>query len=283
MWVPAPLLLPIGGSFHAGDPPAGWAAVLLLAGAAGYVVVRLLPGTALARLRALDRSAPLEGPDDRGPAAPAPGRGARGRVSALVRGRRLPFLDRDAERRRRAVIELARGLAAELRAGRAPAAALASAIADTHPSAATELAPVAAAARSGEDPASALRAAAVLPGAAGLRHLAACWQVSAGTGAGLADVVDRLAETMSQEEDRRRQLAAHLAGPRTTALLLSVLPIAGLVMASLLGGRPLAFLFGTPLGLACLAAGVALDLLGLYWTDRMVRGAVASVEPGDGR
>jgi tight adherence protein B len=49
----------------------------------------------------------------------------------------------------------------------------------------------------------------------------------------------------------------------------------GLLMASGLGGSPLVFLFTTPLGLACLVLGVVLDLLGAWWTLRMVRSALA--------
>ncbi|WP_344165254.1 type II secretion system F family protein [Nocardiopsis rhodophaea] len=268
----------------------GWAAALLLLGAVGYVFVQALPSSAAARLRALRRATAR--PPERIPGQPAlrdDGLGERTRrwPCAEMRnsGRSLlhRLTGRELARRRRAVVELTRSFAAELRAGRTPAAAVESAIAEAEPPVAAELTPVTAAARSGADLAPALEAAAVLPGTAGLRYLAACWRVTAGTGAGLADVVDRLSESLMREEELREELAAHLAGPRTTALLLSVLPVAGLAMAALLGGGPLAFLFGTPLGLACLTAGAALDALGLYWTNRMVRRASASFGPGAGR
>ena len=95
--------------------------------------------------------------------------------------------------------------------------------------------------------------------------------MATGTGAAPADVVDRLAESLAGQEAQRRELAAQLAGPRTTAVLLSLLPVLGLTMASVLGGSPLGFLFVTPAGLMCLAAGLLLDAAGLFWTFRMAR------------
>ncbi|MFD0777121.1 type II secretion system F family protein, partial [Streptomonospora algeriensis] len=116
-----------------------------------------------------------------------------------------------------------------------------------------------------------LRALAGARGFGGLGHLAACWSVVADTGAGLADIVDRLSASLASAEALRRELGAQIAGPRATAVLLSVLPVLGLGMATALGGSPLAFLFTTPAGLVCLAAGLVLDAAGLFWTHRMVR------------
>ncbi|WP_026129637.1 type II secretion system F family protein, partial [Nocardiopsis prasina] len=68
---------------------------------------------------------------------------------------------------------------------------------------------------------------------------------------------------------------ARPAGPRTTALVLAGLPLVGMAMSAGLGGSPLVFLFTTPVGLLCLGVGILLDILGAWWTLRMVRGAVA--------
>ncbi|MFC3999955.1 type II secretion system F family protein [Nocardiopsis sediminis] len=253
----------------------GW--WLMLVCAAGLVVARALPSMATVRLRgALTRAA---GGGRTGAATRAEADGPPAVVATMtawLRARIDGASGRASRRRGRAVIELCRALAAELRAGRAPLAAVESGIAALDPPIAAELAPVVAAARGGRDPVDALRDASALPGAAGLRYLGACWSVAAGTGAGLADVIDRLAESLAQEDAARREVAAHLSGPRTTAIVLSVLPALGLAMSTALGGAPLAFLFGTPAGLSCLGAGVSLDALGLWWTRRMVRGAMAA-------
>ena len=52
----------------------------------------------------------------------------------------------------------------------------------------------------------------------------------------------------------------------------AVLPLVGLVLGSGLGGSPVAWLVGTPAGLAVLAAGVLLEVAGLLWVRRLVRG-----------
>lgn len=179
---------------------------------------------------------------------------------------------------RETAVTVCRAFASELRAGRPPTAALERSAAEAVEAGADSLAPVAAAARSGADPAEALRRAGTAPGMAGLAHLAACWAVASRSGAGLAEVSERLAASLSQEEERRRELSAQLAGPRTTALLLAVLPAAGLGLSTAMGAGPIAFLFTTPVGLACLAGGVLLDVLGLWWTNSMVRKAVAALE-----
>lgn len=165
--------------------------------------------------------------------------------------------------RRRAVILLCRVMAAELRAGQPPEVALRVA--------ALEAGPLV-----GEvsDSGSLRRAAEREEDLWALVYLAACWEVAAETGAGLAGVVDALAVSLTEREEQRDEVSARTAGPRTTALVLSGLPLVGMAMSVGLGGSPLVFLFTTPLGLLCLGLGVLLDLVGAWWTLRMVRGAV---------
>lgn len=178
------------------------------------------------------------------------------------------------------VVELHSALMAELRSGLAPTAALANAVdqfrdrADQLGRVGTALVAVGEQARAGHDPVPVLRRAARIPGAEGLGRLAACWQVSTRTGAALSPVIGQLGDTLRAEEEQRQELRAQLAGPRATSVLLAILPAIGLAMGSGLSTRPLNFLFTSPAGLACLIAGVALELLGLLWTRRIVRGAL---------
>jgi len=176
---------------------------------------------------------------------------------------------------RRQAVEACSALAAELRAGRSPAAALAvAADVATGPSRSL-LRGAAAAAQLGGDVPGALTA----PGPTGisttavpevLRSLAACWTVCATFGSGLAVAVDRLEEGLRADQDRRRAVAAELAGPRATAAMLALLPGAGLLLAVGLGADPAGVLLETPLGLVCLTVGLGLDGLGLLWTHRLV-------------
>jgi tight adherence protein B len=104
-----------------------------------------------------------------------------------------------------------------------------------------------------------------------LAPLAACWSVSAEFGSGLADAVGRLAEQARVAEDIRVQLEAQLAGPRATARILMLLPLFGIAMGMMMGVNPLGWLLGTLPGLACLLLGMALAMLGLWWTGCIVR------------
>jgi tight adherence protein B len=171
---------------------------------------------------------------------------------------------RRAETRSRAqVVELVSGLAGELRGGAEPRAALA-AVAGPFPEVAT-------AARSpATDPAVALHRAAEVPGQEALADLAAAWRVATATGAGLAAVAGRLAATARAEDAVRRELDAQLAGPRSTAVLLALLPAAGVLLGAGLGADPLGFLLTTTAGGWCLLAGVGLVGAGVGWTDLIV-------------
>jgi tight adherence protein B len=176
---------------------------------------------------------------------------------------------REAARRRAAVIELCSALGAELRSGATARDALIAASRDVP---ALEYLTAVAAAPHG-DVAQALRLSAESDGGAGLRRLAACWQVSERSGSGLAPSVSRLAATLRDEEQVRREVAAQLAGPRATAVLLALLPMFGLAMGNALGANPLAVLVGTPLGQGCLVLGLLLEAAGLLWTARITRRA----------
>lgn len=174
---------------------------------------------------------------------------------------------RAAARRRGQVVELCTAVGADLRAGALPVAAL-QAAALTLPGLCDDVGRVAA---MGGDAVRALRAAATRPGAAGLRRLAAVWAVTELTGSGLADGCERVAAWMREEESLRREVSAQLAGARASARLLTALPLFGLALGAGIGGDPVAFLLGTPYGLACLVGGTALVVGGLCWTEWLAR------------
>ncbi|MCK2214571.1 type II secretion system F family protein [Actinomadura sp. ATCC 31491] len=176
---------------------------------------------------------------------------------------------RRAEAWRLASIELCQALTAELSTGRTPGEALTRAIPAVSFPDADVLRPVLAAARDGGDVPAALRTAAPQQGGEGLCHLAACWQVSLTAGAALAALTERVAATLRTAQMHRQDVAAQLAGPRTTARMLAVLPVLGLLMAAALNMHPLNFLFGSLPGLACLTTGTALNACGLWWTNRL--------------
>jgi tight adherence protein B len=126
-----------------------------------------------------------------------------------------------------------------------------------------------AAVRLGGDIAEALRQDARTSTQPMLAGAGACWSVAAAQGAGLADALDRLVQQDRRAEEVRRQLEAHLAAPRATARMLALLPALGLGLGLAVGGDPLGWLLGTPLGWACLAVGLMLVGLGLAWAGRI--------------
>jgi tight adherence protein B len=96
------------------------------------------------------------------------------------------------------------------------------------------------------------------------------WRLSAGTGAPLADVLARVRADLTDRAATRRDVAAALAGPRSSAVLLALLPVLGIGMGAAIGAHPLQVLLGTDGGRWLLCAGVVLDALGLLWTDRLI-------------
>ncbi|MDT3441776.1 MULTISPECIES: type II secretion system F family protein [unclassified Pseudofrankia] len=152
--------------------------------------------------------------------------------------------------------------------------------ADGHAAGAGELVWLSAGLAAGEDPAR-LLAGCRTPA---LRQLGAALWVCRTGGARLVPVAMTLAAQARADTRRAGELAAALAGPRSSGRLVAGLPVVGIVFAGLLGARPAHVLLATPTGSACLAAGVALDLLGLRWLrwigDRVVRD-VESVAPRD--
>jgi tight adherence protein B len=186
---------------------------------------------------------------------------------------------REERLREAAILEFCTALAAELRTGAVPGPALETVLASDGPTAGVlrrggvHTAELLAAARFGGDVPEALRGIAELPGAAGTAAVAACWQVATESGAGLAAGLDRVAAALAADSALRETVRGELAGPRTTAVLLAALPVFGLLLGTALGADPLHMLLHTPAGLGCLLIGVALEVAGLIWTARIVRGA----------
>ena len=159
-------------------------------------------------------------------------------------------------------------LCAELEAGSSPASALAAAAEIPGESRAAFVAAADAVAR-GDDPLPLLRLHAP-PDDAGFAALVAAWQVAADTGTPLAAVLSRVDADVAAERAQARAVAISVAGPRSSAAMLAGLPLLGIGLGAAMGARPLDLLLGTPVGQMVLCAGVLLDVLGLLWTKRVI-------------
>jgi tight adherence protein B len=169
-----------------------------------------------------------------------------------------------AERGRRDTIEACDALTAELLAGQPVVHALHRA-ADQHPM----LWPAARAGALGGDVPAVFRELSGTPGAAGLKMLAAAWQVAEGSGAGLVATLQRVSETLRADDATGAETAASLAPARATARLLAVLPVFGLLLGAGLGGDPVGLLLATTAGNGLLLAGTGLALAGTLWVERL--------------
>jgi tight adherence protein B len=192
---------------------------------------------------------------------------AAGCAVLAARGWRARREQRADSARLTALIETLAALAAELRAGRSLEEAVRGAVADCpDPDTATALV------RAVRAPASAGRAASDDGMTGALDRLSAAMALSARTGCSLAAVVAAVEDDLRARQRRRRELLVATAGPRASARLLAGLPLLGLAMGSGVGADPWHVLTRTGTGQVLLAAGVLLEVAGIAWTGRLVRG-----------
>lgn len=104
----------------------------------------------------------------------------------------------------------------------------------------------------------------------------AVWELVQRTGAPAAEALDAGAAGLRADAAARAAVRTALAGARVSARTVSALPVLGLLLGTALGARPWAVLVGTGPGRVCAVLGVALLLLGRWWSARLVRVAEAA-------
>lgn len=103
--------------------------------------------------------------------------------------------------------------------------------------------------------------------------LSTALEVCERTGAPTAVMLQHLAEALRDLHDAAQARRAAFAGPRSTARILLVLPLAGLGLGMLLGGDPLRLLLTSPAGNLLGLAGLALTCFGWWWMRRLIHRA----------
>jgi len=115
------------------------------------------------------------------------------------------------------------------------------------------------------------RAAAETAGSPELLLLAQAWSLTEDMGAPLAQAVRTTAGLLEARIAHERRLAAAVAGAKATVNLLTVLPIAGPLLALVLGIGPSELFGGSRLTQGSLLLGLCLAGIGRWWVRWMVR------------
>ncbi|MCE7009300.1 type II secretion system F family protein [Kibdelosporangium philippinense] len=163
--------------------------------------------------------------------------------------------------------ETLRSLVGELRAGAHPVAAAESVAADAPPSGAEAMRAIAAAARMGGDVEQAVHEPL-------FTDIAHAWALAHRHGLPLADVLAAVVRDLDQRLRFAKQTHAQMAGPRTSAVVLACLPLAGIGLGQLLGTHSLRMLSETMAGQALLVVGIGLIIAGVFWSGRLTRQVV---------
>lgn len=108
--------------------------------------------------------------------------------------------------------------------------------------------------------------------------VAAAWSLCEVLGAPLASTTTTVARVLRQRLTVQRRVDVVLAGPRTTALVLTCLPLAGPGVAALLG-VPLPELYGSAAAVSSVLAGAMLLGCGWWWCRRLVSSVTRARPP----
>ncbi len=174
------------------------------------------------------------------------------------------------ERRLSGLLEALGALVAELRSGRTVEAASAGAARSCPDEGAAEA--LVRALRAPDLPLPPLTGGAF---ADAVERIASAVRLSGRTGCSLAAVLAAVEDDVRARLRHARELRTAVAGPRASAALLAGLPLLGLAMGGGIGADPWRVLTTTGTGQVLLVLGVALEVVGLAWTARLVQSAVA--------
>jgi tight adherence protein B len=200
-------------------------------------------------------------------------------TAALAASACTPRMVRPAVARRRddrrdaQVPELLDRIGAELRSGGTLAAALVTAGRAAPPPLQRELAVLTSEIDHGLPAAEALQRWCDASFSPDVRLAATALGLGARAGGHVARSVDQVGATLRERRQLRAEVRALATQARSSALVLVLAPPAFTLLLSAVEPGTVRFLLATPPGLACLGAGIALDLLGGAWMARILRSA----------
>lgn len=164
------------------------------------------------------------------------------------------------------IADAAGALAALLNSGIIPSQAIREAAQD-YP----VLATAAAAAEVGADVPGTLRRQAQHPGAAGCAKIAAAWQVCERSGAPIADVLLRVAQSLREQKQLSQSVQTELSAARTSGHIMALLPLGSVALGFFAGVNSVEFLIFDSLGQWLVAGAVLLVFVGVWWIERLAK------------
>lgn len=106
-----------------------------------------------------------------------------------------------------------------------------------------------------------------------LGELAHMWRTAEHHGVPLAPLLGEARKRLDARTRHRAATNASLQGPQATAVVLTLLPLAGIGMGGAMGADPVGLLFGGGLGGLLLLCGVGLSCSGFLWSRKIITAA----------
>ncbi len=101
------------------------------------------------------------------------------------------------------------------------------------------------------------------------------WHIADRHGIPIVPLMEQAQARLDARARHRAATSAALQGPQATAVVLTLLPVAGIAMGTAMGAAPLNLLFGGGLGGILLVAGVGLAAGGFLWSRHLIAEAAA--------
>ena len=108
-----------------------------------------------------------------------------------------------------------------------------------------------------------------------LERVACLWRCAQTRGVPIASLLATARDEIDTRLQHRAATDAALTGPKTTATVLSLLPLGGIAMGSAMGANPVGLLLGPGIGSALLLVGTAFVCGGVLASGAIIRRAAA--------
>ena len=108
-----------------------------------------------------------------------------------------------------------------------------------------------------------------------LKNLGSLCTLSEKHGIPLSDVFEQAHNHIEARKRHRAATKASLLGPQATAIVLTLLPLAGILMGTIMGANPIGFLLGGGIGGLLLVIGVGLACAGFSWSRILITNAAS--------